>query len=84
MKFTSDFDVRHFNWYGNAKDWYKRAKAMHMLDEVQHYIEKYFGNRTPEAMYVNDVLWCDHKLHEMIQNKEYDHAAMVSVKTYRK
>ena len=73
MKYTNDFDVRHFKWYGCARDWFNRAKDLDMLDEVQVYIVKYFRDRTPEAIYVNDVLWSDHKLHEMIRNKEYEY-----------
>lgn len=57
MKFTKDFS-EYSPWSG-AEDTYEKIVKADKLDELESFLEEYFGDVIPSETAINDLLWFD-------------------------
>ena len=59
MRYSTDFDVNTFRFYGMAKDWVAEFRDAGLMDELQKAIEKYFATTCMPATWemINDFVW---------------------------
>jgi hypothetical protein len=57
MKYTKEFDIDNFPFWGGAKDTIKTVKKNGKMDELGELIESVFIERTPTETEINDFVW---------------------------
>lgn len=70
MNYTKEFDINDFNFWSGAKDWFNDFKQADMLDILSQKIEEVFEGTTPSDTDINDYVWFDDDLHELLEEKE--------------
>ena len=59
MKYTDEFDINSFEFWGDAKDVMKSIREMDLEDTVACIIEDVFCDETPTKTQINDFVWFD-------------------------
>lgn len=57
MKFTNDFDVHTFKFWGGAEDTVEVILEAGKMDDLQHHLEEVFADKIPSATDINDYVW---------------------------
>ena len=70
MEYKKDFDVRTFEFWSGAKDWFRAFARKDRLDELQANVESVFDSMVPTATQINDYVWFDDALHDLIEDEE--------------
>jgi hypothetical protein len=59
MKYSKEFDVNEFDFWGGAKDTIKVIKEHKMMGQLQDMLEEIFADKIPTATEINDTVWFD-------------------------
>ena len=59
MKYTNEFDINSFEFWGGAKDVMKSIREMDLTDMVACMIEDVFCDETPTKTQINDFVRFD-------------------------
>lgn len=59
MRYSKEFDVNEFDFWGGAKDTIKVIKEHKMMGQLQDMLEEIFANKIPTATEINDTVWFD-------------------------
>lgn len=57
MKFTQDFNIYTFNFWGGAKLTIESIQKAGKMDDLQLLIEDIFLDKIPSATDINDYVW---------------------------
>ena len=70
MEYREKFNIRNFKFWAGAKEWFQDFAQRGMLDELQANIESAFDGVIPTAVEINDYVWFDETLHDLIKDEE--------------
>lgn len=59
MRYSKEFDVNEFDFWGGAKDTIKIIKEHKMMGQLQDMLEEIFADKIPTATEINDTVWFD-------------------------
>lgn len=59
MRYSKEFDVNEFEFWGGAKDTIKVIKEHKMMGQLQDMLEEIFADKIPTATEINDRVWFD-------------------------
>jgi hypothetical protein len=59
MRYSKEFDVNEFDFWGGAKDTIKVIKEHKMMGQLQDMLEEIFADKIPTATEINDTVWFD-------------------------
>ena len=57
MQYLSELDVDTFPFWAGAADVVKDVKKAGKMDDLQTWLEDYFGPKTPTKTEINDAVW---------------------------
>lgn len=75
MNYTKEFDINEFEFWSGAKDWFNDFKQADMLDILAQRIEEVFEGKTPSDTDINDYVWFDDDLHDLLEENKEDNDA---------
>lgn len=75
MNYTKEFDINEFEFWSGAKDWFNDFKQADMLDILAQRIEEVFEGTTPSDTDINDYVWFDDDLHDLLEENKEDNDA---------
>ena len=75
MNYTKEFDINEFEFWSGAKDWFNDFKQADMLDILAQRIEEVFEGTTPSDTDINDYVWFDDDLHDLLEENKDDNDA---------
>lgn len=67
MKYTVEFDVNEFEFWSGAKPWVEEFRKRDMMGELEEAIEDCFCGEPPSDTDINDLVWFDEGIHDMIE-----------------
>ena len=70
MKYYNEFDVRLFEFWGNARHVYEKFDNAGKLDLLEDMIESVFENQTPSEVDINDYVGYDEELNSVLDEEE--------------
>ena len=57
LKYTVDFNIDTFEFWGGAIDVIKQVRKEDLLEDAMTLIENAFGDETPTMTQINDYVW---------------------------
>lgn len=61
MKYTQEFEIDTFPFWGGAKEVVNKIKKAKKLDELNAWIDEFFYGQTPTKTQINDIVWFGYK-----------------------
>lgn len=66
MKYFTDFDIRMFEFWGNARHIYEKFDNAGKLDLLEGMIESVFEDQTPSDVDINDFVGYDEEVNSVL------------------
>lgn len=67
MEYRKELKLDEFEFWSGGREWYEEFEENGKLDLLKEQIETAFDGRTPTATEINDFVWFDERLHELLE-----------------